>query len=187
MLNTKNSKLKFKSGVDLESTYDSLFRSRDDFDTPPPSDEALARNHFQHSTPPPPSASAEAPAPQPLYTTPSNMASFTVGVRVQVLCAGFGGTKFWTGTIVKRLDSFDKKDCKLSIKFDDKRYKRPFVYKFSEYSTAIAILEERLPALEELPHTPLPEPTVGPVDSVGRQLRARNKVDYTNSSVSTST
>ena len=86
------------------------------------------------------------------------------------------------GTVVKRIDSFDKKDCKLSIKFDDKRYRHPFTYKFSQYASAIELLPSSFEPAQ--PTTP-PEnassvPASGPTDAAGRQLRKRRNVDYTN-------
>ena len=159
--------------------------------TPPPSAEASNINRFRHSPSlaSPPSVKPPAIDPQPLFSEPSKMELFVVGTPVQVFCSGFGGTRWWTGTITKRVDSFDKKDCKLSIRFDDKRFRRPFVYKFSEYATAIDILELSPPSPGDVPcekAAPLdstsPEPIPGPVDLAGRQLRARKRVEYSNAS-----
>ena len=113
------------------------------------------------------------------------MDPFSRGARVKVLCSGFDGLRWWPGTVTKQVFSFDRKDCKLSIKFDDNRDRRPFTYQFSKFSDVISLLEpidtdlpSSTPEPDLQPSTPAP-PEETPASDSRRTLRPRKPVDYT--------
>ena len=109
----------------------------------PPSAEAQARNRFRHHTIPVQRRefTSELPVP-PIQSPPEEMSLFKIGQRVLLRADGFEGLNYWPGTITKRVDTFSGLDCKLTIRFDDARYRRTFSYKFSKHRESLQILDE---------------------------------------------
>ena len=189
-----NASLKFRHGLDLVKEHPDLFQSRDKFDTPPVSDAALQRKHFLFSPQHLASSAANPPKePSPVFSTALPHSRFVEDVRVRVFSTGFGGDRWWVGTIVKKVVSFDGLDCKLSIRFDDNRLTRPYIYKYSVFGTSIELVaavlvpsgstvvpetveappELSVESLPELSAASIPPPIAGKIDKAGRQLRAR--------------
>ena len=190
-----NNSLKARKGADLEQEHSSLFESRDVHSTPLPSEDAKIRPHFRTTAPAAPSPDFQAPIDL------SRMSLFEVGSQVKVFTTGFGGARWWNGVITRRLDSFDKKDCKLTIKFNDQRYRKPFVYKYSLYGLSIELLDADNSASQ--PHNSVSQPSSSAespniaepplsadppalssaspsvrIDAAGRRLRDRKSANY---------
>ena len=172
-----NARLRNATARDIENEYSALFQSRDDTSLPPLSEQAKSRRHFNHHARPASSAPLlnipEDPPPV-VSRPPPEMSQFLVGTRIQLLASGFGGTRLWNGTITKRVESFEGNDCKLSIRFDDQRYSRDFVYKFSKYRDSLQLLEDS----ENRPPTPNSIDPTPIIDSQGRSLRGRVSKNY---------